>query len=107
MMIQRVIPTPPHEESKSAKMYVAQSFDVNQPGIPPEKIVGGVLGGSLMQGHMKVGEEIEISPGRQVTLGNKTEWKNITTTIRSLHTGGSARKEVRPGGQIALRPDVE
>src|SRR5207249_6906480 len=83
MMIQRVIPTPPHEESKSAKMYVARSFDVNQPGIPPEKIVGGVLGGSLMQGHMKVGEEIEISPGRQVTLGNKTEWKNITTTIRS------------------------
>jgi len=107
MMIQRVIPTPPHEESKSAKMYVARSFDVNQPGIPPEKIVGGVLGGSLMQGHMKVGEEIEISPGRQVTLGNKTEWKNITTTIRSLHTGGSARKEVRPGGLIAIGTNLD
>src|SRR2546426_172623 len=93
MMIQKVIPTPPHDETKKAKMYVARSFDVNQPGIPPEKIVGGVLGGSVMQGRMKVGEEIEISPGRQATLGNKTEWKNITTTIRSLHTGGSAREE--------------
>src|SRR3989454_9971771 len=102
MMIQKVIPTPPHDESKIAKMYVARSFDVNQPGIVPEKIVGGVLGGSLMQGKIKVGEEIENSPGRQVTLGNKTEWKNITTTIRSLHTGGSARKEGRPGGLIAV-----
>src|SRR5437867_994511 len=52
MMIQRVLPTPPHEEGKPAKMYVARSFDVNQPGIPPEKIVGGVLGGSLMLGRM-------------------------------------------------------
>jgi len=107
MMIQKVIPTPPHDEGKPAKMYVARSFDVNQPGIPPEKIVGGVLGGSLMLGRMKVGEEIEISPGRQVTLGNKTEWKNITTTIRSLHTGGSARKEVRPGGLIAIGTNLD
>src|SRR3989442_1193028 len=107
MMIQKVIPTPPHDESKIAKMYVARSFDVNQPGIVPEKIVGGVLGGSLMQGRMKVGEEIEISPGRQVTLGNKTEWKNITTTIRSLHTGGSGRKEVRPGGLIAIGTNLD
>src|SRR5438132_11137942 len=83
-------------------MYVDRSFDVNQPGIGPEKIVGGVLGGSLMQGRMEVGEEIEISPGREVALGNKTEWKNLTTTIRSLHTGGSTRKEVRPGGLIAI-----
>src|SRR5438132_1200079 len=36
MMIQKVIPTRPREESKPAKMYVARSFDVNQPGIPPK-----------------------------------------------------------------------
>src|SRR5439155_1538419 len=41
------------------------------------------------------------------TLGNKTEWKNITTTIRSLHTGGSARKEVRPGGLIAIGTNLD
>src|SRR2546430_2077239 len=106
MMIQKVIPTRPHEESKPAKMYVARSFDVNQPGITPEKIVGGVLGGSLMQGKTKVGEEIEISPGRQVTVGNKTEWKNLTTTVRSLQSGGASRKEGRPGGPIAIGPNL-
>jgi len=107
MMIQKVIPTKPKEESKPAKMFVARSFDVNQPGILPEKIVGGVLGGSLILGRMKVGEEIEISPGRQVTLGNRTEWKNLTTTIRSLHSGGASRKEVRPGGLIAIGTNLD
>src|SRR5438046_5333690 len=62
MMIQKVIPTKPHDETRPARMYVARSFDVNQPGISPEKIVGGVMGGSLIQGRTKVGEEIEISP---------------------------------------------
>src|SRR5437867_12054640 len=45
MMIQKVIPTRPRAESKPAKTSVARSFAVNQPGIGPEKIVGGVLGG--------------------------------------------------------------
>src|SRR2546429_9510232 len=102
MMIQKVIPTKPHDETKPARMYVARSFDVNQPGISPDKIVGGVMGGSLIQGRTKVGEEIEISPGRQVTLGNKTEWKNITTTIRSLHTGGAPPEGGPPGRALMI-----
>src|SRR5919198_357000 len=107
MMIQKIIPTPKREEAKPAKMYVARSFDVNQPGIGPEKIVGGVLGGSLIQGRLRGGDEIEISPGRQVTVGNKTEWKNLTTSIRSLHSGGASRKDVRPGGLIAIGTNLD
>ncbi len=107
MFIQKVIPTKPREEAKPAKMYAARSFDVNQPGISPDKITGGVLGGSLLQGRFRVGDEIEITPGRQVTVGNKTEWKNITTSIRSLHTGGASRKEVRPGGLIAIGTNLD
>jgi len=102
MLIQKTIPTKVHEEAKPAKMYVARSFDVNQPGSTPDKLSGGVLGGSLVQGRLRVGDEIEISPGRQITVGNRTEWRDITTSIRSLHSGGAARKEVRPGGLIAI-----
>ncbi len=107
MLIQKTIPTRAHDETKPARLYVARSFDVNQPGSPPEKLAGGVLGGSLMQGKMHVGDEIEISPGRQVTLGNKTEWRNLTTEVRSLHTGGAARKEARPGGLIAIGTNLD
>lgn len=102
MLIETTIPTRARDEAKPAKMYVARSFDVNQPGSPPEKLVGGVLGGSLVQGKLKVGDAIEITPGRQVTVGNRTEWKEITTTVRSLYSGGAAKKEVRSGGLIAI-----
>jgi translation initiation factor 2 subunit 3 len=88
-------------------MFVARSFDVNQPGIPPEKIAGGVLGGSLMQGRLKVGDEIEICPGRQVTAGGKSSWGNLTSEISSLQSGGAARKDVRPGGLIAIRTGLD
>ncbi|HYM38847.1 MAG TPA: translation initiation factor IF-2 subunit gamma [Thermoplasmata archaeon] len=107
MLIYQKIPPKPHDETKVPKMYVARSFDVNQPGITPDKIVGGVLGGSLIQGRLRVGDDVEISPGRQVTLGNKTEWKNLTSEVRSLHSGGAARKEVRPGGLIAIGTNLD
>ena len=107
MLIETTIPTRPHEEDRPAKMYVARSFDVNQPGSGPEKLVGGVLGGSLVQGKLKVGDEVEIAPGRQVSVGNKTEWRDIRTTVRSLHSGGTSKKEVRPGGLVAIGTNLD
>ena len=105
--IEKMIPSPKLDEKKPAKMYVARSFDVNQPGITPDKLIGGVIGGSLIQGKMKVGEEIEITPGRQVGSGSRTEWVNITTSVRSLHSGGHPRKDVRPGGLIAIGTNLD
>src|SRR5437667_307467 len=71
MMIQKVIPTRPREESKPAKMYVARSFDVNQPGIPPEKIVGGVVGiaEDLPVEGIKTSEPLMVSVGTATTVG--------------------------------------
>ena len=107
MLIEKTIPTRPHEDAKTPRMHVARSFDVNQPGTPIEKFMGGVVGGSLLQGKLKIGDEIEISPGRPVTVGNRTEWRDLTTTIRSLHSGGASRKEVRPGGLIAIGTNLD
>src|SRR5437667_733414 len=71
MMIQKVIPTRPREESKPAKMYVARSFDVNQPGISPEKIVGGVMGiaEDLPVEGIKTSEPLMVSVGTATTVG--------------------------------------
>ncbi len=105
--IERVIPSRQFDEKKPAKLFVARSFDVNQPGSPPEKFVGGVVGGTLLQGRLKVGDEIEIGPGRQATTAGKTEWTNLTSSVRSLHTGGQGRKEVRPGGLVAVGTNLD
>lgn len=107
MTIERSIPTPKFDETKTPRMYVARSFDINRPGISLEKFVGGVLGGSLIQGGFSVGDEIEIAPGKQVGTGAKASWENMTTKIRSLHSGGHSRKEVKPGGLIALGTNLD
>jgi translation initiation factor 2 subunit 3 len=102
--IEETIPTRAFEEGKDARMFVARSFDVNQPGIGPDKLVGGVIGGSILQGHIAVGDEVEVVPGRQVGggTGGKVQWEPLVSEITSLYAGGKPRKEGRPGGLIAI-----
>ena len=71
-------------------MHVARSFDINSPGTKPEDLKGGVLGGSLMQGTLHVGDEIEIAPGRKTEVAGKTVYERITAKITSLEAGGKS-----------------
>ena len=100
--IQATIPTPKQDLKKPARMFVARSFDINTPGSPVASLRGGVLGGSLMQGKLEVGDEIEIAPGRKVEMGREVTWEKITTTIESLHAGDAELDVAKPGGLIAI-----
>lgn len=100
--IERVIPTPKTDVKKAARMFVARSFDINTPGSDVATLRGGVLGGSLMQGRLEVGDEIEIAPGRKVEQGREVTWERITTTIESLHAGEMELEVAKPGGLIAI-----
>ena len=105
--IEQTIPTPTFDDSKPARMYVARSFDVNKPGTDVQELVGGVLGGSLMQGTLSVGEEIEIAPGRKKEVGGKVTWETIRTKITVTYTGGKKYQKVRPGGLIAIGTELD
>ena len=100
--IEERIPSPKFDPSLDPMMYVARSFDVNKPGTNPVKLVGGVLGGSLVTGELRVGQEIEISPGIQITRGNKQTWENVITEITGLRAGTSSLDKIRPGGLAAV-----
>jgi translation initiation factor 2 subunit 3 len=100
--IEKNIPTPKWDKSKPARMYVARSFDVNTPGTKIENLKGGVIGGSMTQGKLKVGDEIEIAPGRRVESGSKTSWESVVTNVRSLYAGSLQLETARPGGLIAI-----
>jgi translation initiation factor 2 subunit 3 len=100
--MQDYIPNPKRDLNKPALMYTARSFDINKPGSGPKDLKGGVIGGSLLQGVLKKGEEIEICPGRRVEVEGRKTLEPITTTIDSLFTGGKSVKEATPGGLIAI-----
>jgi len=108
MAIQEFIPTPQRDPSKPPVMYIARSFDVNKPGTPPEKLVGGVIGGSLIQGVLRVGDEIEIVPGVRVEKpGGRVEYVPLHTKVVSLRFGDLEVKEAKPGGLLAVGTELD
>jgi translation initiation factor 2 subunit 3 len=97
--IQEIIPTPERDDTAIPKMFVARSFDINKPGTLPTDIQGGVVGGSIVRGKMKIGDEIEIAPGGRTDKG----FKPIRAKITSLLSGsGHQLEEAYPGGLIGL-----
>jgi translation initiation factor 2 subunit 3 len=44
-------------------MIIIRSFDVNKPGEEVETLKGGVAGGTILKGVLKVGDLISIRPG--------------------------------------------
>ncbi len=100
--IQQRIPTPARDAGVEPLMFAARSFDVNRPGAEPKKLTGGVVGGSLLQGSFKVGEEIEISPGNIIEERGQRRIEALITTITALHKGGQSVQTAGPGGLLAV-----
>ena len=98
--LEDTIETPKREESKNAVMHVLRSFDVNKPGAKIKDIKGGVIGGSLTQGTLNVGDQIEIKPG--IFNEKKKSYEPIQTEIVSLGTGAGMVEIVKPGGLVAI-----
>jgi len=105
--IQVYLPTPQRKPDAAPRMYVARSFDVNKPGTRAEKLLGGILGGSLLQGKLKEGDEVLVLPGSLRKRGQKEMYEPIKTRILSLHTGGEKVQEAGPGGLIAISTGMD
>lgn len=100
--IENTIKTPKRDTKLSPIMLVARSFDINRPGTLPKDMLGGVLGGVLKQGILRVGDEIEIKPGLEFVEKNQKIWKPIKTKIVGIVSGGSKVDEIKPGGSMGV-----
>jgi len=87
---------------KPPLLMIARSFDVNKPGISPDKMVGGVIGGTLSQGIFKDGDDIEIRPGLRRESEGKPIWVPIQTKISTIMRGTATVEEAGPGGLIGI-----
>ena len=105
--IEDSIPTPDRSLDEGGLMYVARSFDTNRPGSRPDKLQGGIIGGSIVAGSFSVGDSILIAPGRRVQGGGKTDWEPISTTIESLRGGGLALESVHAGGLCGIATPMD
>jgi len=92
------IPTPHFDLTKPLKMFIARSFDINKPGTSPKDLKGAIIGGSITQGAVKLGDSVELNPG----LKEKTLFK-----VMSISTSNGLVSEAFPGGLIALGTDLD
>jgi translation initiation factor 2 subunit 3 len=101
--IETFIPTPARDLTKDPLMLVARSFDINKPGILPKNLKGGILGGSIVQGKLKVGDEIEVRPG--INVGNK--YQSLFTKITGLQKAGIDLEEASAGGLLGVLTELD
>jgi len=106
--IVKKIPVPPRDFLSSPRLIVIRSFDVNKPGCEVEELKGGVAGGSITRGVLKVGSRIEVRPGivNQDTDGNVT-CKPIFSTIVSLFAEKNILQYAAPGGLIGVGTEID
>ncbi|MDD1718391.1 MAG: translation initiation factor IF-2 subunit gamma [Methanoregulaceae archaeon] len=100
--LDQTIPEPARDPDAPPLMLIARSFDINRPGSNWREVKGGVIGGSLIRGVLKDGEDIEIRPGRQKTVENRVKWNPIETKITSINAGSKKVIEAAPGGLLGI-----
>ncbi len=105
--IEQYIPTPQPKADDGALMHIARSFDTNRPGAAPENLIGGILGGSLVQGTLCVGQDVEILPGLMTKDNLKMVFTPLRTTIVSLSTGAIKLEKAVPGGLLAIGTNLD
>jgi len=105
--IEKFIPTPKRDTKKDPIMLVARSFDISKPGSRIKDLKGGVLGGALIQGELKIGEDIEIKPGHRVEKHGKTLWEPLHAKIVAIKTGNDDIEIAKPGGSIGIMTTLD
>jgi translation initiation factor 2 subunit gamma (aeIF-2g) len=96
------IPEPERDATADPLMLIARSFDINKPGSSWKDLKGGVVGGSVIRGVLRDGDEIEIRPGLQIQAENKIRWEPIMTKITSITAGSKKVAEADPGGLMGI-----
>ncbi|XP_044360541.1 eukaryotic translation initiation factor 2 subunit 3, X-linked [Triticum aestivum] len=104
--IVKKIPIPERNFTSPPNMIVVRSFDVNKPGSEVDEIKGGVAGGTILRGVLRVNQNIEVRPGMVM--------KDATALLRSHAAqpspppaedlaGGRCRARVRHHGVARVR----
>ncbi len=96
--IHDTISTPNKNLDAEPLMYIVRSFDINKPGNKPKELVGGIIGGSVVQGKFKIGDEIEIKPGAM----QKNVYKPLRTVVSGLEKGKLNLEEAGAGGLLGM-----
>lgn len=106
--IVHVIPPPVRDFTKDPLMIIIRSFDVNKPGCEIDDLKGGIAGGSILHGVLKLGDEIEVRPGIVSRDANGVvKCTPLVSRITSLNSENVPLKYAVPGGLIGVGTSID
>ncbi len=106
--IHKYLPTPQRELDKPLLMPILRSFNVNLPGTKALMIRGGVVGGSIIRGEVRVGDEIELAPGLPKKENDpRAEYESLHTVVVSIKAGGQSVDKATSGGLVGLETTLD
>ncbi|RNF17072.1 putative eukaryotic translation initiation factor 2 subunit [Trypanosoma conorhini] len=98
------IPLPTRKLNCPAHMTVVRSFDINKPGeVDIENLRGGVAGGTVTRGIIRVNQLLEIRPGQvHAQTGGTFSCTPLRTRALTLKAEDNSLQYAVPGGLIAV-----
>lgn len=97
------------------KMIVIRSFDINKPGTDVTKLHGGVVGGTIMRGTLKIGDKLTIYPGMVKRLdetednnnGANFKYDPIVGEVLSIKSDKNELDFAVPGGLLGIQSTID
>jgi translation initiation factor 2 subunit 3 len=99
------------------KMICIRSFDINKPGSEPTKLHGGVIGGTIMRGSLRVGDRVNIYPGmtKRLTEDEQKERKceadfkyaPVSGVVLSIKSETNDLAFAIPGGLLGIQLTID
>ena len=94
--------------NETTEFRITRSFDINKPGTNWDEMSGGVFGGSLLTGSIKLGDKIEIRPGQYAKKKDGSfNVIPITSIVNSIQTDKINIDILYPGGLTAIGSDID
>jgi translation initiation factor 2 subunit 3 len=99
------------------KMIAIRSFDINKPGCDVTKLHGGVIGGTIMRGSLRIGDKITVYPGfveplsadekEQSSKGTDFKYSPFMGRVLSIHSDKNELECAIPGGLLAVQLTID
>lgn len=103
------------DPSAQFKMIIIRSFDINKPGVDVTKLHGGVIGGTIMRGTLRVGDKINIYPGMVKSIPDEKKeregadfmYEPLTGEVLSIKSDMNELDFAIPGGLLGIQLTID
>lgn len=110
-----LVPKPERQLETDVKMIVIRSFNVNRQDTPIKDLQGGVIGGTIIQGVLRVGQRVCVLPGIAIknppddTNPDAPEWQYqpLVSIVESIKSEENNIYFARPGGLLGIQLRID